>query len=325
MIRILALAVLLFAFPAQARVNIDWVAVGDPGNACETQGPDCLGAVSYEYRIGKYEVTNRQYARFLNAVAKTDPNSLYETNMGDKNAPNYGGITRSGSSGSYTYSAIVGREDMPVNWVSWYDSLRFANWLHNGQPTSAAANTTTEDGAYNMYLESAVVRKAGAKVFLASEDEWYKAAYYKGGGTSAGYWDYPAGSDTQTSCTAPGATANTANCDTLDVTDVGSYTGAASPSSTFDQGGNVYEWTETLKFSGPMPVRGLRGGAFYFSDPESLAASEYEPAHPRYDGEDVGFRVASLVPETPSLNPFALATLCTLLGLAGLRRLRGQA
>ena len=29
-----------------------------------------------------------------------------------------------------------------------------------------------------------------------SEDEWYKAAYYKGGGDHAGYWDYPTSSDT---------------------------------------------------------------------------------------------------------------------------------
>jgi hypothetical protein len=32
---------------------------------------------------------------------------------------------------------------------------------------------------------------------------------------------------------------------------------------------------------------------------------------------------ACLVPPVPSLNPFAIAILCTLLGLAGLRRLRG--
>jgi hypothetical protein len=47
-------------------------------------------------------------------VAATDPNGLYNTNM----AVDYGGITRAGSSGSYSYSTIAGRENMPVNYVS---------------------------------------------------------------------------------------------------------------------------------------------------------------------------------------------------------------
>ena len=154
-------------------------------------GAEGRKAVSYEYQIGKYEVTNAQYSVFLNAVADTDANALYAASMGS----GFGGITRSGSSGSYTYSAIAGREDKPVNYVSFYDSLRFANWLHNGQPTGAQNNSTTENGAYELSLGTSVVRKAGAQIFLTSEDEWYKAAYYKEGGTSAGYWDYPAGSD----------------------------------------------------------------------------------------------------------------------------------
>jgi hypothetical protein len=39
---------------------------------------------------------------------------------------------------------------MPVNYVSFYDALRFANWLHNGQPTGAQGNATTEGGAYTI-------------------------------------------------------------------------------------------------------------------------------------------------------------------------------
>ena len=31
---------------------------------------------------------------------------------------------------------------------------------------------------------------------LPSADEWHKAAYYKGGGTNAGYWNYPLSSNT---------------------------------------------------------------------------------------------------------------------------------
>ena len=43
-------------------VEFDWVTVGDPGNACDTQTDGCFGSVAGAYRISKYEVTNAQYA-----------------------------------------------------------------------------------------------------------------------------------------------------------------------------------------------------------------------------------------------------------------------
>jgi hypothetical protein len=149
--RLLVLAALLFALPAQAEVGIEWVTVGDPGNACETQAQGCFGSVAYEYRISKYEITVSQYTEFLNSVAASDPNGLYNTGMVEYfHSP---GITRSGSSGSFTYSMAAGREDRPLNFVSFYSALRFANWLHNGQPTGIQDDSTTEDGAYTMIAE----------------------------------------------------------------------------------------------------------------------------------------------------------------------------
>jgi hypothetical protein len=294
---------------------LSWVTVGDPGNAADDTG---YGAVLYRYRISRYEVTNTQYAAFLNAVAATDTNGLYNTNMGS----GYGGITRSGSPGSYVYSAIAGREFMPVNYVSFYDSLRFANWLHNGRPTGAQDSTTTEDGAYDMALGSSVVRKPGAQVFLPSEDEWYKAAYYAGSET---YYDYPAGSNTQTTCATPSVTANIANCSIVvgDFTDVGSYTGAASPNGTFDQGGNAWEFNEAV--SGSNRVR--RGGSRNMG-PNTLAASYRSSQNPSSGYADSGFRVASYLEPAgvPSLSPMGAALLGGLLfaiavgGLAVQRR-----
>ena len=87
------------------------------------------------YRIGLFEVTNDQYAEFMNATAASDPNGLFNTSMMFDNT--YGGIDRSGSDGSFTYAAKTGFENKPVVYVSWYDTLRFSNWLHNGQPTGA--------------------------------------------------------------------------------------------------------------------------------------------------------------------------------------------
>ena len=210
---LVGLAILAMAPAASAEVAFDWVTVGDPGNACDTQPQGCIGSVGETYRIAKFEVTNSQYAEFLNAVAATDTHGLYITTMGDPISPGFGGITRSGSSGSFSYSTISGRENMPVNLVTFWDAARFANWLHNGQPTGAQDDTTTEDGAYTLtptgIANNTVARNAGAAIFLPSDDEWYKAAYYDPGVPT--YYDYPAGTDSPTPCALPGPTANTAN------------------------------------------------------------------------------------------------------------------
>ncbi len=171
-----------------ALITIDWVTVGDPGNAADTTG---YGAVADSFQIMKFEFQNSQYAAFLNAVAATDPYSLYSGAMGS-NAR--GGITRSGSSGSYTYAVKANMGDKPVNYVSWFDAARVANWLQNGQGSG-----DTETGAYTLNgatTGNAVAVNPGALYFLPTEDQWYKAAYYKGGGTNAGYWDYATQSDT---------------------------------------------------------------------------------------------------------------------------------
>jgi hypothetical protein len=142
-------------------VSIETVTVGNPGNTGENSGesepggggPDRIcGAVDYVYNIGTFEVTAGQYAQFLRAVAGTeDTYGLYNTGMwcywfGCR-------IERTGSSPNYSYSVAPDWADRPVNYVSWGDAARFANWLHNGQPTGAQDLTTTEDGSY--YLNGA--------------------------------------------------------------------------------------------------------------------------------------------------------------------------
>jgi formylglycine-generating enzyme required for sulfatase activity len=281
------------ASPAAA-VTIDWVAVGNPGNAADTTG---YGAVGTSYFISKYEVTNAQYAEFLNAVADTDANGLHA-----------GDITRSGVSGSYTYTAVAGFENRPVRFVSYYDTLRFANWLHNGQPnTGSQTAATTEAGAYTFTGPNTVgARNGGATFFLPTENEWYKAAYYDAISTS--YFDYPASSDTPTTCATPTATPNRAHCNNNNQPfNVGSYPGSPSPYGTFDQGGNVAEWMDALA-TGSNRV--IRGGSL-LSNNSQLAATFRGEAPPTFQEYYVGFRVGSTVPE-PGTG------LLLMTGLAGL-------
>src|SRR5262249_54043984 len=81
----IAVPILLCLLVAEVRgVTIETVHVGNPGNANDpangNAGPGSsemhFGAVNYAYRIGKYDVTNAQYAEFLNAVDPTGANAL---------------------------------------------------------------------------------------------------------------------------------------------------------------------------------------------------------------------------------------------------------
>ncbi len=69
-LKMVALAVFVLRnVVADAAITVDLVNVGNVGNGADWTG---CGAVTYDYTIGKYDVTIRQYTVFLNAVAVTD-------------------------------------------------------------------------------------------------------------------------------------------------------------------------------------------------------------------------------------------------------------
>ena len=282
-------------------MDIETVHVGNPGNAGEQSRLDTTGdttyygGVSYEYNIGKYEVTAGQYCEFLNAVAGIDSYALYNTDMWSNT---YGcKIERYDGNGTpadpHQYRVTPEWSNRPVNYVSWSNAARFANWLHNGQPTGVQGLSTTEDGSY--YLNGAtsnselltVDREDDWKWAIPTEDEWYKAAYYSGSGST--YYHYPSGSNTVPTSESPPGGANSANYAMAvgNLTDVGAYTSSDSPYGTFDQGGNVWEWNEAILYE----HRGMRGGSLYHHNGSMLAStrSDYSPAG---EGPLLGFRVA---------------------------------
>ncbi len=320
---------------AVAAITIETVPVGNPGNAGQFSGDGAggygttrtCGAVAYTYNIGKYEVTADQYTAFLNAVAKTDAYGLYNTNMWD--SPYGCKIQRSGSSGSYEYSVAGDYGNRPVDFVSWGDSVRFANWLTNGQ-----GNGDTETGAYNLngamtYDELMAVAvpsapqratwSTGAKSYflLTSEDEWYKAAFHKNDGVTGNYWACATGGNVlpgrdMTEATNPG---NNANYDTgsggipIDgthyTTVVGEFQLSDSPYGTFDQAGNAWEWNESILYG---TYRCLRGGGFRGVAVNMLAYERSNGADPAYEDYSVGFRVSE-VPEPCSAALLLIGTL----------------
>jgi sulfatase modifying factor 1 len=305
----------LLAVPAPA-VTIEWVPIGNPGNPGDEPVPtkcfvpDC-GSVAYGYRISKYETTNAQYAEFLNAVDVDGSNTLalYNASMGSD--ATFGGISLvPGNAPGSKYVVESGFEDKPVTYVSFYDALRFANWMHNGQGSG-----DTETGAYTLLggddipsNGTTVTRNLDARVFLTSENEWYKAAYYSPGGV---YFDYPTGTDTPTGCVAPDSdTGNSANCSGAgdDLTDVGAYGLSMSPYGTYDQGGNVSEWNESIVVG---TRRGFRGGGWGGSFSE-LRVQNPRDGLPTTELNFLGFRVATPEPGTPLLGATSLVCLALL-------------
>ena len=150
-----ALAQVQIAATRRPHIEFDWVTVADMGNPNDWTGN---GRVNFEYRIATREVTNGQYALFLNLKAPIgDPFQLWSSAM---TLDTRGGIDRTGSgthADPYVYVPKLDMANKPVNFVSWIDGARFINWLANGQ-----GNGDTEDGTYTL-LGGTRARSCGSR------------------------------------------------------------------------------------------------------------------------------------------------------------------
>jgi hypothetical protein len=198
------------------------------------------------------------------------------------------------------------------------------NWLHNGQPTGAQDSTTTEEGSYairgigqtnDTQLED-VTREPDATWVIPTDNEWYKAAYHKNDGVTGNYWSLPTGADNGISneivdpdpgnhATCSGGTfGDWALGPPYYRTEVGAHENSASPYGTFDQGGNVMEFTETAPES---DIRRMRGGSWQMACLNVRKSEIDDVMHSSDQFRDLGFRVGNVGLGTVSLPPVGTA------------------
>lgn len=261
------------------------------------------------YRLSKYDVTAAQYCAFLNAVASYpdkkgcyDVHGLFHEEMETDRNVKCLKRTFIGSEGHYHYTVLKGRERFPITYVSWYDSLRFCNWLQHGQPLAGNVNEeTTETGAYQICQSV-----EGQLAFPSAQAAYYQHELNK-------YCNYPTGALVPLG-NSIGNFVNQANwrIPTLwgddhcvkegppYVTPVGSFITSLSPYGAYNMGGNAAQWIFDSDASGNVLARGgsWKSLSSYSRINELQKKSPGKALNPSLGYDDVGFRVAAPARET---------------------------
>ncbi|MFH1613597.1 MAG: SUMF1/EgtB/PvdO family nonheme iron enzyme [Planctomycetota bacterium] len=250
--------------------------------------------VNYDYRMGRFEITNDQWSKFTN---------IYGTPTGS-------------SSSAYDGSPYWTGTNVPTNEVSWYEAAQFVNYLNTSKGYSQAYKFTGTQGQSDYtfmpwdvtdtgYDAGDPYRNSNAFYFLPTENEWVKAGYWNG--TALQTYALKAGE----SLTQGNGTSGTGwNYYTTHVgyatSPFGPWTvgsGSGELNGTFDMMGNVFEWTEMMVYNSE---RGLRGGSYHADyGPSYLESSCRINGNPSDEYDFLGFRVAS-VPEPATVLLFGL-------------------
>lgn len=248
-------------------------------NAADANG---YGAVGYNYRIGTTEVSIHQFQ----AGPTADANYNYW---------NSGGRT-------------VGTNAPAVN-ITWYQAARYCNWLTSGNVSNGAYTVSgalvTAVTAHSGGAMNSLISTYGTVYVLPTEDEWYKAAYYKDGSYSL----YANGTGT-----APihGVDANFSTA--------GGYvngpawvvgSGTSEQNGTLNMMGNAWEWLESAD-DGLLNELGseemaFRGGDYWQGVSLLDSGARGNAELPSGEFLNTGFRVVA-IPEPGTMSLMSLST-----------------
>lgn len=271
-------------------ITMDFEYIGG-GNAADTTG---YGAVGYNYRIGTTEVSIQQY--------QASP-------VGDTGNP-------------YNYWNSGGRTvgtDAPVVSITWHQAAMYCNWLTTSNVLEGAytisGGLVTAVTARNSAAMDALVATNGTVYVLPTEDEWYKAAYYKNGSYSQ-YANGPGSTPVHGTNANFSASGGYFNGPAWKVDD-----GTFEQNGTKNMMGNVWEWLESAD-DGTLDNVGTENMAFrggdYFQgitllDKENRGGG----TDPNAEYYNTGFRVVA-IPEPGTISLMSLSTV----GLFLTRRIR---
>jgi formylglycine-generating enzyme required for sulfatase activity len=271
---------------------------------------DTVKTIDYDFEIMKYEVTNAEYAAFLiEATANGYLDTGTECNSGSENSTPVGFLYPGETFISYWTGETYTLNSDPDQY-GWCDYLlKFFDTPNNDWASQIYWNGTTfviSEGYGNHPVVS--ISYTGAWAFanyyglrLPTKDEWLKAA--RGMNT----WDTAYGPET--GYDNPSNRANLRDSgDPFDnygeyrrTTPVGFYNGeenewgyetidSPSPYGTYDQTGNVEEWTSTCSSGSPSMF--VKGGNwnFFLHDTGSLNNSKATRSATSLGGSANGFR-----------------------------------
>ena len=89
--------------------SIDFVRIGNPGNAADTTGsPNPAGSVAYNYNIGKYEISR-------DMINKANSTGSLGITLADMTSYAGNGLNK------------------PATGISWYEAAKFVNWLNTSK------------------------------------------------------------------------------------------------------------------------------------------------------------------------------------------------
>jgi formylglycine-generating enzyme required for sulfatase activity len=243
-----------------------------------------LTKMDYDYEIMRYDVTNAQYARYLNeALAKGtikmkdnkiilgyypgDPfnGHKHEFKIGPGDYQHMD-LSKPGVRIKFdgqTFSVQKGFENHPVTMVSWFGAKAFADFYGWRLPTEnewEKAARGTDKRSYPWGNDFDHTRAN----FYGSHDPFEKLFGKQGGTTPIGFY-------------------NGKTYDGFKTTD------SPSPYGLYDMVGNVWQWC--ADDYPDIHYRYMRGGSFATYE-NNLRVWERNSAGPEYEGTDVGFRCA---------------------------------
>ncbi len=257
--------------------TIDFVSIGHAGNLADTPG---YGAVGYNYRIGKTEVSIDQFFKVRAADGRIGDGNENQWNTGFRTAGN----------------------NAPASATSWFEAAMFCNWLTTGDAYTGVYQFNSSGVMTG--LDRTFRNSGGMAYVLPSEDEWYKAAYFKPDGS--GYSLYASGLD---SVPTWGGTDgwNYVDAEAGILNPYPNYVwdidvGGLEQNGTYNMMGNVEEWVEEAKdgfLDDLNERRTLRGGG-YISLTNKLSSVGRLDEGPTEFSSSIGFRVA-VIPEPSSV------------------------